>query len=880
MNQRFSLILLALLSLLPAAAPASGLEPRLVKDINQVPSPASSFPQRLVALGNVALFNANDGLSGRELWRSDGTAGGTYQLADICPGPCSSTPDFGSVGGGLYFFLAATSESHRELWVTDGTPGGTQKLWAPLGGLGRGVWVPEQEALYFWATDAFSGDQLWRSDGTPAGTFMVAALHPNRDSDPQEITAFQGRVWFVADDGNRGNSLWVSDGTEQGATLFFDPAPSAGVHSGPRFLRVVGNRLIFAAPDGKRGEQLWASDGTARGTVPLVRAARGRFHFSRVQGNRLYFVAEDARQGQELWVTDGTVQGTKTLTAFAPKKAFALGGLADAPVAGRLLFWADDGSRGLELWSTDGTRKGTRLVRDLCKGACSGVRDILGVHLGLLWIRGAAGGQGDEVWVTDGTGPGTRLVGDLCPGRCSSDPLRVGPAGDRMLFAAKDAEAGYQLWSSDGTPAGTVPIGDLDAVVDWLPDSRVALPGRIVFSGADDLHGMEPWTSDGTPGGTHLLRDVHDADVGGSDPGSLQALGDAALFFADDGIHGFELWKSDGTEAGTSLVAELVAGKAPAERPAIWSSAVAGGKLFFAAHKQVWRTDGTAAGTLQLAGPISAFRFQAVGDRVFFDADDGRLWVSDGTPAGTRLVGDTEGFLVFPVEFQGRLYFTRKLGDRWELWRSDGTDAGTVRVEDLGLFPFGEGPWLAVHAGSLWYFAHGTELRRGDGTGPGTVQEVSLEPHFVISTGPKLLVSNLDGLWSTDGTAAGTHLVGPPWYRFYQLAAWTVFRERFYYVAADPSNPGLMAVWVSDGTPEGTHHLLPGPALDFAPLGDRLLFTQQDGLLWQTNGTAAGTLPVRDLDPGSSLELVRAGARVFFPAPDPATGTELWAVEP
>src|SRR5207253_1965270 len=61
-------------------------------------------------------FQANDGAHGGELWKSDGTAGGTIQLPDIAPGGNSSSPaDLHFLAGRLIF--RATDIVHgQELW--------------------------------------------------------------------------------------------------------------------------------------------------------------------------------------------------------------------------------------------------------------------------------------------------------------------------------------------------------------------------------------------------------------------------------------------------------------------------------------------------------------------------------------------------------------------------------------------------------------------------------------------------------------------------------------------------------------------------------------------------------------------------------------------
>src|SRR5690349_20509667 len=74
------------------ALPAWGQTPRLVEDINPNPESGDSNPEGFVALGDTAFFRAMDTTTGSELWRSDGTAAGTWRLTDIFQGDPSSTP--------------------------------------------------------------------------------------------------------------------------------------------------------------------------------------------------------------------------------------------------------------------------------------------------------------------------------------------------------------------------------------------------------------------------------------------------------------------------------------------------------------------------------------------------------------------------------------------------------------------------------------------------------------------------------------------------------------------------------------------------------------------------------------------------------------------
>src|SRR3990172_1477412 len=74
-----------------------------------------SYPRNLTDVGGTLYFRADDGTSGEELWKSDGTTAGTVRVADIRPGSFSSYPgNLTNVGGTLYFSASdATSGNDR-----------------------------------------------------------------------------------------------------------------------------------------------------------------------------------------------------------------------------------------------------------------------------------------------------------------------------------------------------------------------------------------------------------------------------------------------------------------------------------------------------------------------------------------------------------------------------------------------------------------------------------------------------------------------------------------------------------------------------------------------------------------------------------------------
>ncbi|MEM9304218.1 MAG: ELWxxDGT repeat protein, partial [Pseudomonadota bacterium] len=360
----------------------NGAGATLVRDIN--PGSFASSPRGLKAVGSQLFFTANDGVNGRELWRLDTTSGATNLVADITPGDGSTVffsnptagPNFAAVGDQL-FFVADDGVHGRELWRSDGTAAGTRLVRDIQPGAGSGlrfslepvVAAPvldmialDDDRLLFAADDGSSGGELWSSDGTEAGTFRVRDILPGDfGSEPLDFAALPlaGLVIFTARDGVSGNEIWRSDGTLAGTQLLRDVNPGLA-SSLPSWLTTIGNEVFFAAREPVAGDELWATDGTTAGTrrvADILPGAGGGAPGKPVRGpdGLAYFTADDGVTGPELWRSDGTAEGTELAADInpGPDGSFPFNRLASTT---ELVYaQADDGTSGGELWAVPGT---------------------------------------------------------------------------------------------------------------------------------------------------------------------------------------------------------------------------------------------------------------------------------------------------------------------------------------------------------------------------------------------------------------------------------------------------------------------------------------------------------------------------------------------
>src|SRR5262245_10276153 len=255
----------------------------LVKDIN--PGRGSSYPEYLTNFNGTLFFVANDGSNGTELWKSDGTAAGTVLVKDIRPGRGGSYPFNLTVVGSTLFFTANDGVNGAELWKSDGTTAGTVLVKDIRPGRASSYsqnHTVVNGTMFFTANDGTTGVELWKSDVTAAGTVLVKDIRPGNSpygfplsSSPRSMTAVGDELFFSANDGTTGRELWKSDGTAAGTVLVADIRPGSSSFgyaygSNPQHLTAVDGRLFFAADDGVHGTELWMSNGTTQGTALVL----------------------------------------------------------------------------------------------------------------------------------------------------------------------------------------------------------------------------------------------------------------------------------------------------------------------------------------------------------------------------------------------------------------------------------------------------------------------------------------------------------------------------------------------------------------------------------------------------------------------------------
>jgi len=335
-----------------------------VIDYNQNNDFLIAYPMHIV-MDNVLYFYGAEGNTGYELWRTDGTAAGTYLVKDINPGIESSIlftaekNQFFTELNGYIYFGAAEPVNGAELWRTDGTEAGTTMVAnidpstpqiAQMGS-NPAYFCTYNNAVYFSAYRPVDGRELWKTDGTSAGTVLVKDLAAG-DGSPTNLMEHNGSLYFSAYYPDQNYTLYKSNGTAAGTNAIRQPDNGGPITApGDAFVSFKG-KLFFSADNGQ-GSNIWYTDGTAAGTNFLPDTPDAIYSYPMnllATTNYLYFTAVVSETGFNAGVFR-TTENPNQMTLLTAQTFNANNNQPLWLVNECLLVRGDDGTAGEEIYT-------------------------------------------------------------------------------------------------------------------------------------------------------------------------------------------------------------------------------------------------------------------------------------------------------------------------------------------------------------------------------------------------------------------------------------------------------------------------------------------------------------------------------------------------
>ncbi len=360
-------------------------------------------------------------------------------------------------------------------------------------------------------------------------------------------------------------------------------------------------------------------------------------------------------------------------------------------------------------------------------------------------------------------------------------------------------------------------------------DEHIDFNGRFFFAGYSNEYGTELWVSEGKDSVKQLF-DINEGEES-SNPRDFYVNRNKLYFSTGIGsANNSFLWAIDSAKDTAIYLTETRNPRALLP----WDNRI----VFTNEAKELWISDGTGNGTFRLTSNENVidlyntyYNHVVYKNRLFFNAKDSlgqwELWVSNGTTNGTHVFKDLNpngwssprSFNVF----NDRLYFTARSEESFTqtgLWVSDGTAIGTRKL-------FGQLSDL-IHVSRIIGEVNGRLLFDGRKDGLYTLWSVDSS-------------QNISEVFQTD-----TH-----------QGLFEFIRFNTSLVMSFKHNTKYPALWVSDGTNEGTRMLKSISDKVFTDIGQ---FKQVDSLiyfvarddqhgyeLWVTDGTVSGSKRVSDI---------------------------------
>jgi ELWxxDGT repeat protein len=420
-----------------------------------------------------------------ELWISDGTDAGTQQLNALWPDTAHGFDNvFGlrpsAVLGNVLVYGNALLDENT-LWRTDGTAQGTWALpSSALGGAAPHAVAAIGESLAVKARDAAGVTQLYRTDAQLADATFAGTTYSSTNA---FIT--NGDVALLDCGGSLATLTLCALTPQAAAPAPIDGPPIANPELDDTTIVALGNLGGAAIFYLRYANEVWRSDGTSPGTFRLsagdwVREAATPHPVSIEHDGKIHFAACRTRDDCSLHATDGTVAGT---TIVAPL------GLTTGIVDAWFERYGDGfvvGLRGFPfggIWRSDGTAAGT--TRIMSGSFDQFALSVVGDRIHYYTPSG--------FFVSDGTQAGTHEV----PRPTTFAAFNTGlfqSIGNATIFGCWMASAGSAICAIDREGTSITPVATIAASGRGTSIEYLGRTSDAIYVIADDyVHGREPW---------------------------------------------------------------------------------------------------------------------------------------------------------------------------------------------------------------------------------------------------------------------------------------------------------------------------------------------------------------------------------------------------
>jgi ELWxxDGT repeat protein len=789
----------------------------------------------LTLVGATLYFTADDGVTGPELWKSNGSVAGTVLVSDLVPGAAGSSP--------------------ANLCNVDGK-------------------------LFFSASTATSGRELWKSDGTAAGTSMVRdILKSSGSSNPSSLENMNGVLYFSANDGTRGYELWKSDGTLAGTTLVKDIQSELKASSSPKLLTNVNGTLYFTATDATTGNELWKSDGTNSGTL-RVKDIRAGTTGSSIENlidvnGTLMFTAHDGIHGNELWKSNGTTTGTVLVKDMNPGSAGSNSTHAHGSpmrgftnINGILYFIASKGVS-FFVYRSDGTEAGTWIVQPAFPAGLNKLYPSFTYLNGNVYFFNSTTYNSYDgnikLWQMPYNGSNPQTIETLTVGDDYYDHHEqemISFENNLYIFGRLYTEnwvgKPFQFIKSNGLENGATVIKNVEP----LP-TRSSNPNNIVRvnnlayistseeKGTNGEYDLKLYRTDGTTSGTFEIMDTGNSN-------EMIASGNKLIFASLDSTGGAGLFATEGTKATTKQLSFVTPDKLPQHLTDVDGTVYFDAQYLYVNRRlgDFWKSDGTPEGTHMVLSGFQSMRSitRVVGKVILImEMEGGNIWLMRTINVGIVFVKEipsagTVYSRSYPTAVIGLIeYFVVNDGIHGnEIWRTDGTDAGTYML-----------------------FDHNT-------TDPLDSDNLEDDIRHLVALRKTLYFSarNPDGTWgfyATTGTSAYQKIKDIP------PVVKSVVMNGKMYLFAQESPTSAYQLWISDGTESGTRFLteLVGEGeIDHTIINNVLYFNPRfANNLMRSDGTECGTYSIHT-GVEFAFPVEALGTDLLFGASIPSVGME------